>query len=72
MHHGTPAWVAPGARLMFAVGLPGACPTFSSYSYEPMRPLRDGQIAMAAVNVIGSVILGLIAAFAGIVIGSSV
>jgi fluoride exporter len=65
-------WVHPHARLMFAVGFIGAYTTFSTYSYESIQLMMDGQFALAAFNIIGSVALGLAAVFAGIALGSAV
>ena len=65
-------WVHPSARLLFAVGLVGAYTTFSTYMYESMRLMMEGQFALAALNVVGSVIVGLGAVFAGVALGSAV
>jgi CrcB protein len=65
-------WVHPNARLLFAVGFVGAYTTFSTYMYESMRLMIEGQFALAALNVVGSVILGLAAVFAGIALGSAI
>ncbi len=65
-------WVAPGARLLFAVGFVGAYTTFSTYTYESLRLLQDGQLALAAFNIVGSVITGMLAVFAGAALGSAV
>jgi fluoride exporter len=64
-------WVHPGARLMFAVGFLGAYTTFSTYSYESIRLMMDGQFALAAFNIVASVALGLAAVFAGAALGSA-
>jgi fluoride exporter len=64
-------WLYPQARLMFAVGFVGAYTTFSTYSYESIRLMMDGQFALAAFNIVGSVALGLAAAFAGVALGRS-
>jgi CrcB protein len=65
-------WVHPGARLMFAVGFVGAYTTFSTYTYESLRLMMDGQFALAAFNIIGSVAVGLVAVFAGVALGRAV
>ncbi len=64
-------WVAPGARLMFAVGFVGAYTTFSTFEYETMRLIQQRELLLATWNALGSLLSGAIAVFAGIVLGSS-
>jgi fluoride exporter len=64
------AWVAPSARLMFAVGFVGAYTTFSTFEYESIRLLQDEQLLLAAVYLIGSIVSGSVAVIAGIALGS--
>lgn len=65
-------WLHPQARLLFAVGIVGAYTTFSTYTYESIRLMMDGQFALAAFNIVGSVVVGLVAVFAGVALGSVV
>jgi fluoride exporter len=65
-------WLHPQFRLLFAVGFVGAYTTFSTYTYESLRLMMDGQFALAALNVIGSVVVGLAAVFAGFLLGDSI
>lgn len=65
-------WVHPQARLLFAIGFVGAYTTFSTYTYESLRLMMDGQFALAAFNIFGSVVLGLVAVFAGVALGNSI
>ena len=65
-------WVAPGARLMFAVGFVGAYTTFSTFEYETMRLIQQRELLLATWNIFGSLMSGAIAVFAGIVLGSSI
>ena len=52
-------------RLFLVTGLLGGFTTFSAFSNETFGMLRDGQFALAAAYVTGSVILGLAATFSG-------
>jgi CrcB protein len=61
-HHG----LAPQAVTVLGTGLLGAYTTFSTFSYETVRLLEDGAVAEAALNVGGSLALGLGAAAAGL------
>lgn len=63
-----PRLLAPGAeagRLLLVVGFLGAFTTFSAFSAETLALLRAGRVGMAALNVAGSVALGLLLTAAG-------
>ncbi len=62
--------LSPYWRLFFAVGFVGGYTTFSTYEYESIRLLQDGEMLLAAVYLIGSVVTGGVAAIAGIALGS--
>ena len=61
-HHGLP----PQELTVFGTGLLGGYTTFSTFSYETVRLLEDGAAAEAALNVVGSLALGLAAAGAAL------
>lgn len=60
----------PEARAFVAVGVLGGFTTFSTFSFEAMALVQDGQWARAASYTFGSVGLGLIAVFAGYWLGA--
>jgi fluoride exporter len=62
-------WINPAWRLTFAIGFVGAYTTFSTFTYESIRLIQEKELLLATANVLGSVLLGGIAAFAGIVVG---
>jgi fluoride exporter len=62
--------LSPYWRLFFAVGFVGGYTTFSTYEYESVRLFQDGEMLLAAVYLIGSVVTGGVAAIAGIALGS--
>ncbi len=62
--------LSPYWRLFFAVGFLGGYTTFSSFEYESIRLLQDGEMLLGAVYMIGSVVAGGIAAISGITLGS--
>jgi CrcB protein len=56
-------------RPFAAIGFLGAYTTFSTYTVETDLLLKDGQAGVALAYVLGSLFLGLVAVYAGIVIG---
>lgn len=57
----------PEWRLAVAVGFFGAYTTFSTFSYETFKLIEDGAILTASLNVILSVVGGLLAVYLGTV-----
>lgn len=56
----------PGdARLFITVGLCGGYTTFSSFSLQTLELLREGDWLAAGMNVVSSVVLCLVAVWAG-------
>ena len=65
-------WLEPNIRLLFAVGFVGAYTTFSTFEYETMRLMQQGEMMLAMANVFGSLLAGVVAVFAGFALGSSI
>ena len=59
--------VRPEARAFIAIGFCGGFTTFSTFSYEAVRLLEDGEGSRAALYVLASVVLSIGAAFIGLV-----
>ncbi len=55
----------PYWRLALVIGFLGGYTTFSSFEYESLQAFREGSPFPALVNMIGSVVLGLAAVWAG-------
>ena len=66
-----PDW-SPETRMFLAVGFLGSYTTFSTLSVATVRLLEEGDISRAAVNLGAGVLLGLAAAFGGLVIGRAI
>jgi CrcB protein len=61
--------VAPWLRSAITIGFLGAYTTFSTLTLETFRLFEDGSYLAAAFNILGSVVVGLVAVFAGVVLG---
>jgi len=64
--------VPPEIRPFLTIGLLGAFTTFSTFSYETVALLQEGQWLRAGLYVGGSVALGLIAMVVGMAVVTTV
>jgi fluoride exporter len=64
--HWNPNW-----RYLIPVGFIGAYTTFSTFEYETLRSIQDGDLFVAFLNVSLSVILGFAAVWGGVIVGRS-
>jgi CrcB protein len=55
-------------RLFLTVGFCGGFTTFSTFSSDNLMLLKDGSIGLMLLNSVGSVFLGLLAVYLGIVL----
>jgi fluoride exporter len=62
----------PAARLFLTTGFLGAYTTFSTFTYESIALLRQGEIKMALVNVLGSAGSGIAGCALGVALGQQV
>ena len=58
--------LSPEARLLLFTGLLGGFTTFSAFGLETMHLLKRGDLAVAAANVVLSVVAGLAALWVGL------
>lgn len=58
--------LGPLPVALVGTGFCGAFTTFSTFSYETVRLAGEGALRAAAVNVVASLLLGLLAAGAGL------
>ncbi|HML29216.1 MAG TPA: fluoride efflux transporter CrcB [Hyphomicrobium sp.] len=62
--------VSEEVRMFVMVGLCGGYTTFSSFSLQTLDLLRTGAFGRAAINVVGSVALCILAVAAGHIVGA--
>jgi len=63
--------LAPEVRTGLAIGLLGGLTTFSTFSYETWRLLEDGEVLLAAANVLISVLACLVLTWLGMAAAKS-
>jgi CrcB protein len=59
-------------RAPLMIGLLGAYSTFSTLMLESWRLVEDGAWLMAMVNIGGSILVGMIAVIAGVLVGRAI
>ncbi|HLZ23909.1 MAG TPA: fluoride efflux transporter CrcB [Ktedonobacterales bacterium] len=64
----TEGMLSAEARLFLAVGVLGGYTTFSTFSYETLELLTDGNIEAFLLNGAGQLIAGLVAVYLGLIV----
>ncbi len=62
--------LGPNALLFVLLGVLGGFTTFSSFAFETLALLRDGESLRAGANVFGSVLACLVSVWLGYAIGN--
>ncbi len=62
-------WIGPELRDLLMIGFCGGYTTFSSYGIQTLNQARDADWYAAAVNILGSNVIGLFAVFLGNICG---
>jgi CrcB protein len=62
---------SPAVAALVGVGFCGALTTYSTFAYETFALAERRALAMATVNVVGSVVVGVAAAAAGHLLGGA-
>jgi CrcB protein len=57
--------VSPSIRQFVMVGICGGYTTFSSFSLQTLNLIRDGELLLAGANIVASVLLCMLAVWAG-------
>ena len=62
--------LTPETRAFLLVGVLGGFTTLSSYAFDSFGLMRDGQFVAATINIVGQVILALVAFWVGFAFGA--
>jgi len=61
--------LSPNWRYLIPVGFIGAYTTFSTFEFETLRAMQDGQLTVGFVNIGLSVVAGFLAVWLGVLAG---
>jgi fluoride exporter len=63
-----PMAIGPNTRLLLATGFCGAYTTFSTFSVETLNLMEKGSYGLALVYLLGNLLGGILAAWAGFIL----
>jgi len=61
--------VNPSLRIFMTIGILGGFTTFSSFSFETIALLQEGEVLFGMLNILASIVICLSATYIGVIIG---
>lgn len=62
------SWLSPDIRMFLTTGFCGGFTTFSTFTYESMRLLQDGELLYLGLNVLLTLVIGFACTYLGILL----
>jgi len=59
----------PSLRVFLTIGILGGFTTFSSFSYETIAMLKDGEFFYSSVNILASLVCCIAGTWLGVIVG---
>jgi len=64
--------LSPNWRYLIPIGFIGAYTTFSTFEYEILRSVQDGEFLIAGLNIALSVVVGFVCVWLGMITGKTI